>query len=247
MSLRAEARVGSAGHNDGNHLLEKIMRSGEVLIAPSILSADFSRLCEEIQAVEEAGADIIHLDIMDGHFVPNITIGPVVLSSLRKCTDLPFDCHLMIENPDRFIEAFADAGADMISVHQEACTHLDRSLNLIRENGAKAGIVFNPATGMDQLRYTTDLVDYILLMSVNPGFGGQKFIPGSLGKLRDLTNLLDELKMDVQIEIDGGIRPENAGDVIEAGARILVAGSAIFHNPPYGEVISRMRNPVLVA
>ncbi|GBE14749.1 MAG TPA: ribulose-phosphate 3-epimerase [Proteobacteria bacterium] len=223
------------------------MRSGEVLIAPSILSADFSRLCEEIQAVEEAGADIIHLDIMDGHFVPNITIGPVVLSSLRKCTDLPFDCHLMIENPDRFIEAFADAGADMISVHQEACTHLDRSLNLIRENGAKAGIVFNPATGMDQLRYTTDLVDYILLMSVNPGFGGQKFIPGSLGKLRDLTNLLDELKMDVQIEIDGGIRPENAGDVIEAGARILVAGSAIFHNPPYGEVISRMRNPVLVA
>jgi len=223
------------------------MRSGEVLIAPSILSADFSRLCEEIQAVEEAGADIIHLDIMDGHFVPNITIGPVVLSSLRKCTDLPFDCHLMIENPDRFIEAFADAGADMISVHQEACTHLDRSLNLIRENGAKAGIVFNPATGMDQLRYTTDLVDYILLMSVNPGFGGQKFIPGSLGKLRDLTKLLDELKLDVQIEIDGGIRPENAGDVIEAGARILVAGSAIFHNPPYGEVISRMRNPVLVA
>ncbi len=223
------------------------MKNREVLIAPSILSADFSRLCDEIQAVEEAGADIIHLDVMDGHFVPNITIGPGVVASIRKCTGLPFDCHLMIENPDRFIKAFADAGADMISVHQEACPHLDRSLNLIQENGARAGVVFNPATGMDQLRYLTDIVDYILIMSVNPGFGGQKFIPGILGKLRNLTALLDELKMNAEIEIDGGIRPENAGDVIEAGARILVAGSSIFHNPPYEEAISRIRDPVMVA
>jgi ribulose-phosphate 3-epimerase len=219
------------------------MKNKKVLIAPSILSADFSRLGEEIAAVEEAGADMIHLDIMDGHFVPNITIGPGVVSALRKCTDLPFDCHLMIENPDQYIPAFADAGADMISVHVETSVHLHRSLDLIRKHGAKPGVVINPATPVHGLSYIVEDLDYILLMSVNPGFGGQEFIPSTLKKLEDLTAILQDLGSEVMIQLDGGIGPGNAGEVVDAGARILVAGSAIFHHPPYREVIDQLRNP----
>ena len=205
------------------------MNEKKILIAPSILSADFSRLGEEIAAVEEAGADMIHLDIMDGHFVPNITIGPGVVSALRKCTDLPFDCHLMIENPDQYIPAFADAGADMISVHVETSVHLHRSLGLIRKHGAKPGVVINPATPVHGLSYIVEDLDYILLMSVK--------------KLEDLTAILKDRGSEVMIQLDGGIGPGNAGEVIDAGARILVAGSAIFHHPPYREVIDQLRNP----
>jgi ribulose-phosphate 3-epimerase len=212
-----------------------------ILIAPSLLSADFSRLCEEIAAVEEAGADILHLDIMDGHFVPNITIGPPVIAKLRGCSDLPFDAHLMIENPERFIDAFADAGADMISVHIESQIHLQRSLALIRDKGVLAGVVLNPATPFDGLRYVLDDLDYILVMSVNPGFGGQAFIPAVMDKLRDLSGMIRRTGKQIPIELDGGIGPVNTADVTAAGANILVAGSAIFGNPPYGDVIRRMK------
>ncbi len=214
----------------------------EVLIAPSLLSADFGRLCDEIQAVEAAGADIIHLDIMDGHFVPNITIGPGVISAVRRCTDLPFDCHLMIEKPDLYIPAFAEAGANMISIHMETSVHLHRSLNLIREQGVQAGIVLNPATPIASLRYILGEFDYILLMSVNPGFGGQAFIPSSVDKVRDLKDLIKGLDPQPAIEVDGGIGPENAREVIEAGASILVAGSAIFNRPPYEEAIAALKS-----
>ena len=217
------------------------MTKQTVQIAPSLLSADFGRLCDEIKAVEAAGADIIHLDIMDGHFVPNITFGPPVISKLRGCTKLPFDAHLMIENPDQFIEAFTDAGVDMISIHIESPVHVHRSLALIREKGAKAGIVLNPATSLEGLNYLLDDIDYILLMSVNPGFGGQSFIPATMDKLADLSTLLEEAGRDIPIEIDGGVGPENTAEIVAAGATMLVAGSAIFGNPPYGEVSSRMR------
>jgi ribulose-phosphate 3-epimerase len=218
-----------------------ILDPNRILIAPSLLSADFGRLCEEISAVEEAGADIIHLDIMDGHFVPNITFGPPVVSKLRGCTDLPFDAHLMIEEPDLYIEAFADAGADMISVHIESQVHLQRSLAFVRDRGALAGVVLNPATPIDGLRYILDDVDYILLMSVNPGFGGQSFIPVVMEKLRDLSVMLGEAGRSIPIEIDGGVGPDNTAQVTASGANILVAGSAIFGNPPYTDVIRRMR------
>jgi ribulose-phosphate 3-epimerase len=212
-----------------------------ILIAPSLLSADFSRLCDEIAAVEAAGADIIHLDIMDGHFVPNITIGPPVVAKLRGCTGLPFDTHLMIENPDRYIEAFADAGANMISVHAESQIHLQRSLALIREKGAQAGVVLNPATSVNALDYILDDVDYILVMSVNPGFGGQGFIPAVMNKLRDLSAFLKGAGRNIPIELDGGVGPGNTANVTAAGASILVAGSAIFEHPPYERVIRQMR------
>jgi ribulose-phosphate 3-epimerase len=218
-----------------------ILDPDKVLIAPSLLSADFSRLCEEISTVEEAGADIIHLDIMDGHFVPNITIGPPVVAKLRGCTDLPFDTHLMIENPDSYIGAFAAAGANMISVHMESQAHLQRSLALIRDSGAKAGVVLNPATPLGGLRYILDDLDYILLMSVNPGFGGQEFIPAVNEKLRDLSLLLAKAGRRIPIELDGGVGPDNTARVTGEGASILVAGSAIFNHPPYDDVIRSMR------
>jgi len=217
-----------------------------VSIAPSLLSADFSRLCEEIAKVDMGGADMIHLDIMDGHFVPNITFGPPVVAKLRSCTDLPFDAHLMIENPDRFIEPFIDVGVDMISVHIEAPGHLQRTLALIRNKGAKAGVVLNPATSIEGLRYILDDLDYILIMSVNPGFGGQAFIPSTIGKLQDLSNMLYEADKPIPIQLDGGVEPDNMAEVTSAGARILVAGSAIFGNPPYGEVIKRMKEAAVV-
>ncbi len=221
------------------------MRDQKVILAPSILSADFSRLGEEIETIEKAGADIIHLDVMDGKFVPNITIGPGVVSSVRQCTDLPLDVHLMIEDPDRYIDSFIEAGADMVSLHIEAAVHLHRSLCRIREGGAKSGVAVNPATDLDGLRYILDDIDFVLIMSVNPGFGGQAFIPSSLEKLRDLSEMLSRSRSDVMVQIDGGIGPENAGEVVAAGAQILVAGSAIFNNPPYKDVMNRIRKSAL--
>jgi ribulose-phosphate 3-epimerase len=197
-------------------------------LAPSILSADFARLADQIRSAEIGGATVIHVDIMDGHFVPNITIGPPVVRSLRKATDLPLDCHLMIENPDLFIPEFAEAGASWISVHQEACRHLDRTLHLIKDHGCSAGVVINPATPVQALSEVLDIVDYVLVMSVNPGFGAQKFIANSLHKLSCLANLRADRRLDYRIEVDGGVAPETVADVVRAGAEILVAGNAVF-------------------
>lgn len=199
-----------------------------VEIAPSILSADFRRLGEQIATVERAGASYIHIDVMDGHFAPNLTVGPFIVEWVRKATKLPIDAHLMIENPDQFIGAFARAGANMISVHPEATYHLDRTINHIRQAGCQAGVVLNPATPLAMIEEVVADVDYVLLMSVNPGFGGQKFIPSSLDKMRRLRDLIRMKFSPARIEIDGGIGPDNAAEVVAAGAEILVAGSAIF-------------------
>ncbi len=199
-----------------------------VEIAPSILSADFACLGEQIAMVERAGASYIHFDVMDGHFVPNLTVGPFIVEWVRKATTLPIDAHLMIENPDDFIGAFANAGANMISVHPEATYHLHRTIGYIRQAGCQAGVVLNPATPLAMIEEVVADVDYVLLMSVNPGFGGQKFIPSSLDKLRRLRDLIRLKFSSARIEIDGGISPDNAAEVVAAGAEILVAGSAIF-------------------
>ena len=197
-------------------------------LAPSILSADFARLAEQVRDATEGGGTVIHVDVMDGHFVPNITIGPPVVKSLRKATDLPLDCHLMIENPDQYIPEFVEAGADWISVHQEACRHLNRTLHLIRSHGAVAGVVINPATPVETLSEVLDIVDYVLVMSVNPGFGGQKFIPGAVHKIRGLADLRAQRGLNYRIEVDGGIALDTVADVVRAGAEILVAGNAVF-------------------
>jgi ribulose-phosphate 3-epimerase len=197
-------------------------------LAPSILSADFARLAEDANAAIRGGGTVLHVDVMDGHFVPNITIGPPVVASLRKAVDVPLDCHLMIENPDEYIPAFADAGANWISVHQEATRHLNRSLDLIRSCGAKVGVVINPATPVQTLGEVLDMVDYVLVMSVNPGFGGQRFIPGALEKIRKLATMRAAKGVDFRIEIDGGIDLHTVGPAVRAGAEILVAGSHIF-------------------
>jgi ribulose-phosphate 3-epimerase len=197
-------------------------------LAPSILSADFACLGEQARAAVEGGATLLHVDVMDGHFVPNITIGPPVVASLRKATDVPLDVHLMIENPDQFVPAFVDAGADWISVHQEACPHLHRSLELIRSKGAQVGVVLNPATPVQTLGEVLELVDFVLVMSVNPGFGGQKFIPASLDKIRKLVTMRNAKGVGFRIEVDGGIGRDNIGEVVRAGAEILVAGNAVF-------------------
>jgi ribulose-phosphate 3-epimerase len=197
-------------------------------LAPSILSADFARLAEEVRAASEGGGTVIHVDIMDGHFVPNLTIGPPVVRSLRKATKLPLDCHLMIENPDQFIPDFAEAGADWISVHQEACRHLNRTLHLIKSHDCLAGVVINPATPVATLVEVLDVVDYVLVMSVNPGFGGQKFIPSTLHKLRSLAEIRGQQGLNFRIEVDGGISRDTVADVVRAGAEILVAGNAVF-------------------
>jgi ribulose-phosphate 3-epimerase len=197
-------------------------------LAPSILSADFARLGEQVRAAGEGGASVIHVDIMDGHFVPNLTIGPPVVRSLRKATELPLDCHLMIEDPDQYIPYFAEAGADWISVHQEACRHLNRTLYLIKGQDCLAGVVINPATPVSTLEEVLDIADYVLVMSVNPGFGAQKFIPATLHKMRRLAEIRSERGLNYRIEVDGGVALDTVADVVRAGAEILVAGNAVF-------------------
>jgi ribulose-phosphate 3-epimerase len=201
-----------------------------VEILPSILSADFARLGEQISALEAAGCTMIHLDVMDGHFVPNLTIGPPVVESLRKITRMTFDVHLMISDPDRYAPAFIQAGADQVLVHQEACPHLDRTLRMIQSEGARAGVVLNPATPVATLEDVLDVVDYVLMMSVNPGFGGQRFIPNSLEKVRRLTRRKKEHGLQFPIEIDGGASMDNVADIVHAGVEWVVAGSSIFHS-----------------
>ncbi len=197
-------------------------------LAPSILSADFARLGEQVHAAEEGGANLIHVDVMDGHFVPNLTIGPPVVKSLRKVTDLPLDCHLMIEDPDDFIPIFADAGINWMSVHQEACRHLNRTLHLIKSHNCLAGVVINPATPVETLSEVLDIVDYVLVMSVNPGFGAQQFIPSTLHKMRKLAEIRSQRRLQYRIEVDGGVALDTITDVVRAGAEILVAGNAVF-------------------
>jgi ribulose-phosphate 3-epimerase len=199
-----------------------------VELLPSILSADFARLGEQVAAAERGGGTVIHVDVMDGHFVPNITLGPPVVKSLRKATHLPLDCHLMIENPDEYIEAFADSGANWISVHYEACRHLHRTLELIAHYGMQPAVVLNPATPVDLLIPVLGMVHHVLVMSVNPGFGGQSFIPYSLNKIRQLKELRQELGLSYRIEVDGGVAHDTVAMVVEAGAELLVAGSAVF-------------------
>lgn len=210
-------------------------------IAPSVLAADFFRLGEEIAAVERGGARILHVDVMDGHFVPNISIGVPVVSSLRKATTLLLDVHLMIAEPDRYVGAFAAAGADMISVHQEATPHLNRVLTAIQERDIEAGVVLNPATPVATLSEVLPIVDFVLVMSVNPGFGGQTFIPGSLEKLRQLKELRSRYNYDYRIEVDGGLGLDNVADVVRAGGEIIVAGTSVFHTPDPAEAVRRMR------
>lgn len=212
-------------------------------IAPSILSADFARLADQVKTVEQAGADIIHVDVMDGHFVPNITIGPLVVKALRPVTKLPMDVHLMIENPDRYIEAFAKAGADYITVHVEACTHLHRVLQQIKELNVKAGVSLNPHTPVSMIKHVLDQLDLILVMSVNPGFGGQKFIPESLKKLNQTRDLIEKSGFrNIEIEVDGGVSMENIKEIANAGADILVAGSAIFASADPAKTTKEMLN-----
>jgi len=213
-----------------------------IKVAPSILSADFSRLGEEIKAVEAAGADLIHVDVMDGHFVPNITIGPLIVQACRKATKLPLDVHLMIENPELYIADFAKAGADYITVHAEAARHLHRLVQSIREHkGVKAGVSLNPATPLEELDYILDELDLVLIMSVNPGFGRQAFIPSALRKIRELRQLINDRKLSVEIEVDGGVKLENAAAITGAGADILVAGSAVYGAKDYAAAIREIR------
>lgn len=199
-----------------------------IKLAPSILSADFSKLGEEVKAVEEAGCEYLHIDVMDGHFVPNISFGPVVIKSIRKQSKMVFDCHLMIDEPARYIKDFADAGADIITLHYEATNHLHRAIMAVKECGCKVGVSLNPATPINVLEYIIQDLDMVLIMSVNPGFGGQSFIQSSISKIRDLKNMIVEKNLNVDIQVDGGVSSSTIGDVVEAGANILVAGSAIF-------------------
>lgn len=215
------------------------MRS--LMIAPSILSADFSRLGEEIRSVEQAGAEVIHIDVMDGHFVPNITIGPLVVRAARQVTKLPLDVHLMITDPDRYLDDFAAAGADWITVHVEACTHLHRTIHHIRDLGCRAGAVLNPATSLSTLDYILADVDLVMLMSVNPGFGGQSFIESTLDKIRVLRQRLDAANPGAGIEVDGGVSPATIARIAGAGANIFVAGSAVYGADDYGAVISELK------
>ncbi len=213
-----------------------------IKIAPSLLASDFSRLGEEIARVEKAGADLIHIDVMDGHFVPNITVGPPVLKSLRKTTGLKFDVHLMIENPDQYIDSFIDAGADIISVHPEACRHLDGTLRKIRQRSRRAAVALNPATPLSAIEWVMDEIDMVLIMTVNPGFGGQAFIDSMIDKVRALKNIFTAKGLKKDIEVDGGIDPGNIYRVTEAGANVIVAGSAIFNAVSIDRIINELRD-----
>lgn len=212
-----------------------------IYIAPSILSADFARLADEVSAVERGGADLLHIDVMDGHFVPNLTVGPPIVEALKKVTKLPLDVHLMITNADAFIGEFAAAGADYLTVHVEACPHLHRTVQSIKERGVKAGVTLNPATSLTTLDEIVADVDLVLIMSVNPGFGGQKFIPSSLKKIVSARQLIDRTQSRALLEVDGGVKVDNAAQVLEAGADILVAGSAIFESRDYAATIAALR------
>jgi ribulose-phosphate 3-epimerase len=221
--------------------MEKRMK--QFLIAPSILSADFARLGEDTAKALEAGGDVVHFDVMDNHYVPNLTMGPAILKSLRNYgITAPIDVHLMVKPVDRLIPDFAEAGASYITFHPEASEHVDRSLQLIKSHGCKAGLVFNPATSLSYLDYVMDKLDVILLMSVNPGFGGQSFIPGTLDKLRQVRKIIDASGYNIRLEVDGGVKAENIGEIAAAGADMFVAGSAIFNQPDYRTVIDHMRS-----
>jgi ribulose-phosphate 3-epimerase len=211
------------------------------LIAPSILSSDFTKLGDEVKAIDKAGADWIHIDVMDGHFVPNITMGPLVVNAVKTVTQKPLDVHLMIENPDRYLEQFAEAGADFLSVQVETCSHLNRALQRIRELNVSPGVVLNPATPLSSLDYVLEMVDFILIMSVNPGFGGQAFIPSSLDKIQRLRQTIDDKHLPVLIEVDGGVNETTIKDISRAGADVFVAGSAIFGKTDYKKTIDRFR------
>ncbi|WP_369902983.1 ribulose-phosphate 3-epimerase [Bacillus manliponensis] len=212
-----------------------------IKIAPSILSADFSKLGEEIKDVEKGGADYIHVDVMDGHFVPNITIGPLIVEAIRPITSLPLDVHLMIKNPDMYIPAFAKAGADIITVHVEACPHLYRTIQLIKSQGIKAGVVLNPHTPISAIEHVLEDIDMVLLMTVNPGFGGQKFIHSVLPKIKQVAHMIQERNLSVEIEVDGGVNTETAKLCVEAGANVLVAGSAVYNEKDRGAAIAAIR------
>jgi ribulose-phosphate 3-epimerase len=215
-----------------------------VLISPSILSADFAELGEQVAIVEAAGADLVHVDVMDGHFVPNITIGPLVVSALRRVTKLPLDVHLMITDPDRYLEAFVESGAAMLTVHAEVLPHLHRTLARIRQLGAKAGVALNPSTPVDAIADVTDVLDHVMIMSVNPGFGGQTFIPRTFHKIAAARTLLAEAGSQAAVEVDGGVDIGNAADLVRAGASILVAGAAIFKTPDPAEATRALRHVV---
>lgn len=212
-----------------------------IKIAPSILSANFATLGEDIKEVEAGGADYIHVDVMDGHFVPNITIGPLIVDAIRPVTKLPLDVHLMIENPDQYIPQFAKSGADIITVHVEACPHLHRTIHLIKENGCKAGVVLNPHTPFDAVKPIVEDLDMILFMTVNPGFGGQSFISSVLPKIKEASSYIKEKGLDIEIEVDGGVNPETAKQCVEAGANVLVAGSAIYNKEDRAKAIADIR------
>lgn len=212
------------------------------LIAPSILSADFGRLADEVRAIEEGGCDLVHVDVMDGRFVPNLTIGPLVVEAVKKRAQKPLDVHLMIVEPEKYVEAFVDAGASILTVHAEACPHLHRTIQQIRKAGARPAVALNPSTPLSAIDYVLEDLDMVLLMSVNPGFGGQSFIPSTLRKIRELRKMADERGLhDLWIQVDGGIGPKNVADVAAAGANVFVAGSAVFGAPDYGQVISALK------
>lgn len=212
-----------------------------VKIAPSILSADFSRLGEEIIAAEKAGADLVHIDVMDGHFVPNITIGPLVVKAVKKVASIPLDVHLMIEDPDKYVKDFADSGADIITVHEEVCKHLHRTIQNIKECGVKAAVSINPATPVSHIKIILPYVDMVLIMSVNPGFGGQKFIPGALTKIKRLKDIINKNNYKAEIEVDGGVNIDNVAEVVKAGADIVVMGSAFYNSDNYDETVRIVR------